>query len=265
MAVKTGTAVGEYISPHIKDTEWKCRASNAIKYDETELVMLEKMRSDFGASAIIIESGYRTKTYNAKIGGASDSPHIKGYAADVRFIKDGKLIPSEIVCCHAQDIGFKGVAICGGFGINAHLDMYPARIYRGDERKGNYGNNIRKNDWYQETGLTKADVQKYLVEDDEMDQKEFNKMADNYFVEKAKEAPAPWSADARKFVEDNDIFNGDSAGDMHYKSPCTREELAQVLYGMAAHFEANGSDKDLVDAIKAISVPLEAIAKSKED
>jgi len=167
MSIKTGTAVGEFISPHIKDTEWKCRASNYIKYDTVELEMLEKLRSDFGAEAIIIESGYRTTAYNQSIGGASGSPHTKGYAADVRFIKDGKLIPTEVVCCHAQDMGFKGIAICRGSGTNAHLDMYN-RIYRGDERKGNYGNNIAGNDWYKETGLSKIDVQKYLMEDEEM-------------------------------------------------------------------------------------------------
>jgi len=263
MSIKTAyiSKIGKdyKISDNFALKEMQCKDnSDKVLYSTDLLDKLEEMRS-YGGFTITINSGYRTAAYNKRIGGASASQHIKGTAADIVVKKDGKVVNARLVCCLAQTLGLKGI---GYISANAvHVDMRASGSYRGDERSG-YGNNV--SDFYGYFGLSKIDIEKYKAvektEEEDMTQEQFNKMMATYLAQQAKLPPGDWSAKAREFVEDNKIFNGDSAG-LRYKSPCTREEMAQILYSMA---EASG-DKALVDAIKSIVVPLEAIAKSKED
>lgn len=67
-------------------------------------------------------------------------------------------------------------------------------------------------------------------EDDDMNDAEFAKKMDTYLVNLAKQEPASWSAEARKFCEENEIITGDSNGNKMYKKFVTREELAVMLY-----------------------------------
>ncbi len=65
--------------------------------------------------------------------------------------------------------------------------------------------------------------------EDFMTQETFDKMLDNYFERKAMDSPSEWSEKARKWLEEKKIITGDGQG-MRYKSFCTREELAEILY-----------------------------------
>jgi len=49
---------------------------------EELLSMLEVTRKNYG-KPIVINSGYRTKAHNNKVGGTSKSSHLKGLAADI--------------------------------------------------------------------------------------------------------------------------------------------------------------------------------------
>lgn len=245
------------LSPNFKLFEMQCQdGSDKVLYATELMDKLEELRS-YGGFSIHVNSGYRTPAYNKQVGGATASQHTKGTAADIVVKKDGKVVDSRKVCCLCQTLGFKGIGYISGTAV--HVDMRESGLYRGDER-GGYGGNVGNN-FYAYFNIKPQDIISMKVEEEELTQDQFNKMIDVYFAERAKLAPSNWSAEARKFVEENDIFNGDADGNFRYKSPCTREELAQVLYGMATYFEKNGSDKSLVDAIKAISIPLEEIAK----
>ena len=48
---------------------------------------------DFVGKSITINSGYRSPSYNKKIGGVSNSQHVKGFAADIRI--EG-ITPSQV-------------------------------------------------------------------------------------------------------------------------------------------------------------------------
>ena len=256
------------ISEHFTLGETQCKdGTDKVLYSTDLMDKLEALRA-YGGFTITINSGYRTASYNKKIGGATSSQHIKGTAADVVVKKDGAVIPAKLICCLAQTLGFKGI---GYISANAvHLDMRESGTYRGDERSG-YSGNIG-NDFYAYFGVNTAQITALKVasattitcennvEDEEMTQDQFNQMMATYQQTVAEKAPGNWSASARKFVEENKIFNGDTDGNMHYESSCTREELAQVLYGMANYFEANGGDEALINAIKSITVPLNEIA-----
>lgn len=81
------------ISPNFERGEFSCRCG--CKFDTVDvetLAVLEDIRAHF-RQPIIINSGCRCPTYNAKIGGAADSQHTKGRAVDIRVIK---IDPSKV-------------------------------------------------------------------------------------------------------------------------------------------------------------------------
>ncbi len=71
------------VSEHFKAKEFQCKDKSEYLLIATELVeVLEKIRNHFNAP-VIINSGYRTPSWNSKVNGASNSYHCKGMAADI--------------------------------------------------------------------------------------------------------------------------------------------------------------------------------------
>lgn len=75
----------QHVSEHFKIKEFAQKDGRCDKVlIDSELVeVLEDIREHFNAP-VIITSGYRTPEYNAKIGGAKNSQHTKGTAADIQ-------------------------------------------------------------------------------------------------------------------------------------------------------------------------------------
>ena len=74
-----------YVSKHFREAEFACNHCHEIHPDgvNPELVaMLEKLRSHFDAP-VSINSGYRCPVHNSNVGGAKNSQHLHGRAADV--------------------------------------------------------------------------------------------------------------------------------------------------------------------------------------
>ena len=63
---------------HFKETEF----SDYSKMDPELLVMLDKLRENYG-SPIIITSSYRDPETNKRVGGKPDSQHLYGRAVDI--------------------------------------------------------------------------------------------------------------------------------------------------------------------------------------
>lgn len=73
-----------------------------------------------------------------------------------------------------------------------------------------------------------------------MTKEAFADWMDQYRRDEGQQPPAAWSEEARAWAERQGLLVGDSGG-MRYKSPVTREELAQILYrlmGGAEHGDA---------------------------
>lgn len=71
------------LSENFKVKEFACKDGSDVIFVAPELVgVLQKIRNHFGKS-VVINSGYRTAAYNAKIGGATYSQHCYGTAADI--------------------------------------------------------------------------------------------------------------------------------------------------------------------------------------
>jgi uncharacterized protein YcbK (DUF882 family) len=92
---------------------------------------LQKLRDELGLP-IKINSGYRTKTYNKKIGGATNSMHVQAKAADivVTDISPTNLYKRIEKLIEEGKVNFKGVGVYDTF---VHVDVRDRRS-RWDER-----------------------------------------------------------------------------------------------------------------------------------
>ena len=142
----------KHITEHFRVREFRCKDGSDKILISTELVnMLEKLRAHIGETypdcSIDINSGYRTKEHNKKIGGSSTSKHIQGKAADI-FVKwNGKTVPAKEVCCAAQDLDFDGIGYISSDAV--HIDVRGYRWWA-DETK----NNKKVSDFYVYYGIT---------------------------------------------------------------------------------------------------------------
>ena len=82
------------------------------------LYLVQLIRDRYGLP-IVINSGYRSPSWNAKVGGASNSFHIKGLACDIRPTNDDadKLERLASICLSTNTIG--GVGLYDTF---VHID-----------------------------------------------------------------------------------------------------------------------------------------------
>ena len=110
MAIKTykkGTATK--LSTNFNSTEFDCHGSGcctSTKVDEDLVKYLQKIREHFG-KPVNISSGYRCETHNKNIGGATNSRHSKGQAADIYI---SGVTPAEIAK-YAESIGILGIGL----------------------------------------------------------------------------------------------------------------------------------------------------------
>jgi Peptidase M15 len=81
-----GQTVGD-LSAHFSVSEFACKCGCGSKDVDPELIQkLERLRNLLRVP-LVIDSGVRCKTYNAKVGGKPNSAHLTGEAADLRCIK----------------------------------------------------------------------------------------------------------------------------------------------------------------------------------
>lgn len=114
------------LSAHFRQREFDCHCSRCkstlIDYDLIEL--LEALRAKIQAPLIIL-SGYRCKPHNAEIGGAENSFHMRGMAADITA--SVSLVTLQAVSCQLNPEG--GV---GWYDTFVHVDT------RGERWRGVY-------------------------------------------------------------------------------------------------------------------------------
>ena len=70
------------ISKNFNLKEFQCKGTGQVKIHEKLLELLQELR-DTLEQPIIINSGYRSKEHNKKVGGAKRSQHLEGTAVDI--------------------------------------------------------------------------------------------------------------------------------------------------------------------------------------
>lgn len=88
-AIEESVSRGGLISPHFRATEFLCHCGmrrngcHGIIAWRYLLASLETYREHFAPNGLTIVSGYRCPEHNRAVGGATDSMHLYGLAADV--------------------------------------------------------------------------------------------------------------------------------------------------------------------------------------
>ena len=145
------------LSPHFNVQEFKCKCGGThdILVSDELIQKLEALRSALNCKSIVITSGYRCPKHDAFVS-TGKGQHTKGTAADICcYGKDGKPISSKLVCCKAQDLGFKGIANITSAYDCTHVDMRTSGQWYGDEV---YGNGDVTNDFYSYFKMPKSTV-----------------------------------------------------------------------------------------------------------
>ena len=124
------------LSEHFNSKEFRCKCEKPHEYKVSETLVnnLEVLFGKLNCSKIIVTSGYRCVQHDKNVGGSGSGQHVEGTAADICcYDQDGKPIDSRLVCCKAQDIGFKGIANINMTYQYTHVDMRKNGKWYGDE------------------------------------------------------------------------------------------------------------------------------------
>lgn len=148
---------------NVQEFKCKCGTNHKIKIDSDLPKLLEKVMIKLNADKGNIFSGYRCKKHDKEVGGTGKetSSHVAGYAVDIRFYKDGKIINSKEVTLRLEDIGHKkGIGYrCGGSENGTHIDTKPRKWY-GDEEYSNSKSCC--NSFYEYFNIPKPSSKKYI-------------------------------------------------------------------------------------------------------
>lgn len=118
-------ASDEKIKPHFKASEFQCKdKTEELLVAQDLLNILEEIRKHFD-TPVIINSGYRTPSWNSKVGGTPNSYHCKGMAADI--VVKGK--SSKEVAEYANSIMEKGGII--RYTNFTHIDVREKKYRKG--------------------------------------------------------------------------------------------------------------------------------------
>lgn len=115
---------GEFkVAPNFKVKEFKCKdGSDEILLDSSFVLnKLQAIRTHFD-KPVKINSAYRTPAYNKKIGGASNSYHMKGMAFDIHIPG----VSLDEICRFAQSIGILGIIRYNSF---VHVDSRESKYF----------------------------------------------------------------------------------------------------------------------------------------
>ena len=108
---------GRKLSKNFQVSEFACNDGSDVVFVSPELVViLQAIRSHFN-KPVTINSGYRTPEYNKKVGGATQSQHLYGTAADIAV---SRVSPKD-VAAFAETLLYNrgGIGIYAGF---THID-----------------------------------------------------------------------------------------------------------------------------------------------
>ena len=70
---------------YFSEKELKCKGTGECHMDSAFMKKLVTLREEFN-KPIILTSAYRSPTYNIRIGGAENSPHVFGRAVDIQCL-----------------------------------------------------------------------------------------------------------------------------------------------------------------------------------
>lgn len=115
------------LTTNFKASEFACKdGSSYLLIDKDILPILERFR-EYVEVPVTINSAYRTKSYNSKVGGASNSYHLYGRAFDIPFKSSYKYLTSvDKMCDFFNTLGLKGIIKYSSF---VHIDTRTTKYH----------------------------------------------------------------------------------------------------------------------------------------
>lgn len=140
----------KFVTNNIKVKELRCKdGTNAIRQDYVTVCIAQLWRT-ISNESVIINSAFRTKNHNKKIGGVSNSSHLKSCALD---IKKPAGLSTEILGNFLYSIGVERIKVVSSY---VHFDIDDTKL------KWLVGKFTKINIQYQNF-LLKNGVKSYLV------------------------------------------------------------------------------------------------------
>lgn len=130
MAIKTYAKNSKTkLSTNFNSSEFDCHGSGCCSstlVDDKLVTYLQQIREHFG-KPVNISSGYRCTTHNKNVGGATNSRHAKGQAADIYITG---ISPAEIAK-YAESIGILGIGLyeTNSDGFFVHIDTRTTKSF----------------------------------------------------------------------------------------------------------------------------------------
>ncbi len=118
------------VAPVAENTEIKCQFFMLSEFDSPDvpgsginmqnqtLLLLDRARALAGIP-FVINSGFRTEAHNRRVGGAANSTHLRGFAADIRCANRANF---ELVILALVAVGFKRFGVHHNY---VHVDNDP--------------------------------------------------------------------------------------------------------------------------------------------
>ncbi len=120
--IKGGRSVNNIqVSENFHLSEFQCRCCGQVKLDSELLNRLQAIRTQTGMP-MRINSGYRCPAHNRRVGGASNSQHMTGKAADI-VIMGMPMAQQRRIC--DQHFNDGGIGIANTF---THVDTRGTRV-----------------------------------------------------------------------------------------------------------------------------------------
>jgi len=107
------------LSAHFSRSEFADRRTGQVYVDPRLVAVLECLRSRGGGRPLVILSGFRSAVTNSAVGGAPNSQHLYGRAADLRA---GLFTAGDAASCGATGIGVDRR------GWVVHVDVRPGKV-----------------------------------------------------------------------------------------------------------------------------------------
>lgn len=131
---------GVRLSPHFNSNEFDCKCGKCTNtlIDSDLITKLEMLFIELNADKIIVNSGYRCKSYSPLVGGFETDAHTRGIAVDITVYVNGAPVKPIIAAAAAERVGFSGIGLMS---TNIHVDVRNANNYVnahwfGDETTG---------------------------------------------------------------------------------------------------------------------------------
>ena len=166
------------------------------RLEKSTVELLEQIRAAAGG-AVTINSGYRTTAYNAQVGGARYSQHLRGTAADIVVEGAGPLLVGQMAEYYLGSRG--GIGVYQTF---THVDTRSGKA-RWDQRSGREEAVSGWPGW--------------------QSKEEF--ALDN--------TPSAYAEEAVAWAVENGLLYGNAQGDLMLSQPVTRQQLLVILHRFA--------------------------------